>query len=201
MQKLPSSMPPTSGWCSTLPTHSTISPPIEQRAREHDVVLVQRAEERIVGQEDVAIADLARAAHDRAQRVADGADVDERADAGGRHLPVVGEQADVEVVALDHDRRRRDGADRDRLLVVDLPQPMLDHFEGDRIDFGQVGGMRAIHRAQFQLRILAVRASAAFGAVVACLTRPCSAAPSCARISMCCFSASCRNSGSFMVAA
>ena len=110
---------------------------VEQRACQHHVVLVQRAEERIVGEKDVAIADVGGAAHDRAQRVADGADMHKRADAGGHHLPVLRKQPDVEIVALDHDRRRRDGADRNRLLVVDLPEPMLDHLERDRVDLGQ----------------------------------------------------------------
>ena len=33
---------------------------VEQRARQHHVVLVQRAEERIVGQENIAVADVGR---------------------------------------------------------------------------------------------------------------------------------------------
>ena len=110
---------------------------VEQWARQHDIALVQGAEERIVGEENVAGANPTGTLHDRAQRVPDGADMDQGADAGGGDLSVLGEQSDIEVVALNHDRRGGNGADGDALLIVDLPKPMFDHLEGDRIDVRQ----------------------------------------------------------------
>ena len=108
----------------------------EQRAGDHEVALVQSAEKGIVGHEDVAVLDLAGEFQNALQRLSHRADMDERAGPGRAQLSIGCEQADIEVVSLDHDRGGGDRLDRNALFVVDLPQAVLDHLEGDRIDDG-----------------------------------------------------------------
>ena len=58
---LPGAMPPMSAWCAMLQTNATSSARREHRHREVDVGQMRAAgDERIVGDEDVALVDLVR---------------------------------------------------------------------------------------------------------------------------------------------
>ena len=134
--KLPGHGEPTSSSCITIPDHATSCALPEDRHREDPVVGVQRPPPRIVGEEHVALADLVRrpVGEDQAHELVDRRPVLEDVDAAVEAAAVGGHQRGVEVVALEDDERARQAGAHPRLVVVDRPQAVADHLEGDRIE-------------------------------------------------------------------
>ena len=90
---------------------------------------------RIVGEEHVARPNLLRGpvGEDLAHELVDRRTVLEDVDAAVQPAPVGRHQRGVEVVALVDDERARQPRRHPGLVVVDRPQPVADHLEGDRI--------------------------------------------------------------------
>ncbi len=109
----------------------------EHRAQQHHVLLVRRADPRVVRQEHVAVADagvvaavLQRPLDLRVRHAGHvlhvRAEIDE--------LGVLGQQGRIEIERVHGDRRTREALDGRAVLLVDLPQVVADHLVGDRID-------------------------------------------------------------------
>ena len=73
---------------------------------------------------------------DMEKRIAHRRNVNQTANARRDQLGIARKQPHIEVVALDHNRRRGNRLDCDALFVIDLPQPMLDDFEGYGVGHG-----------------------------------------------------------------
>jgi hypothetical protein len=107
----------------------------EDRRDQHAVVGVQCPAPGVVGEEHVALADILGRplGEDLLDEEVDRRSVVEDVDAGDEAVSIGGEDAGVEVVDLvDHRRAGHPRGDH-RLLVVDRPQPVADHLEGDRV--------------------------------------------------------------------
>ncbi len=76
----------------------------------------------------------------------------QRTNAGGDQIALSGEQTVIEVVPFHHDRRSRDGFDGNGLLVIDLPEPVLDDLKGNRIKGRR--GHRHLHPLPVRISML-----------------------------------------------
>ena len=118
--------------------------------RDHDDVgRVDRADPRVVGHEDVALVDVAAAAerlHHAFDRQVQARRVVRDVDPGEHAVALRVEDAGVEVERLVDQRRPGDLRRGHRLLVVDRPQPVLDHLVGDRVELARGGRLAARRR-------------------------------------------------------
>ena len=135
----------------------------EDRHHEDPVVGVQRPPPRVVREEHVALADLLRrplredAPHELVDRRAVLEDVHPAVQAA----TVGGHERRVEVVALEHDERARQARRHPALVVVDRPQPVADHLEGDRVEARQ--GLLSGSASRPSRDLGAARAACPFG--------------------------------------
>ena len=142
-----------------------------QRAGDHHIALMQRAEKRIIQHIGVTRLQVVGAPDDGRHGVTHRCHMDKRADPGGDQFRVCGKKPDIVIIAFDHDRRCRDRLDRQALLVVDLPQAVFDDFEGDGIDHDDACGTMAM------LPYISIVAVAPGGSQIVVVSRSMTAGP------------------------